>query len=481
MKKLIQLAFLITFSSLCYAQNLNYNGSCSQGSVKALTSGSPSSNYLQSAVPGCLVSVYVHSSQVLAAIFLEDGTPKPNPFTAQSNAAFNFYASSNSHYDVTMRASGMTTTTLTDVSLGSGGAGGSVTSVSGGVGGGMTVNVANPTTTPNITVAADGSHYIPNTGDVSNWNGKVNRTGDTMTGPLNIAAFPVNSTEVTNKNYVDTLNAQAQAAAAAAQATANAAQPQSQKNQVNGYAGLDATARVPRAFLPNAIAYTDTANAFSQSQSITGNLSASGDVKGGTVSGGALGNVRMMNTPIGTAISCLTLNGSCSTAGVGAVGLIYNNTVPNDLVLAYGVSGHLSIQNNGVGAVNQFIFDSVGNLTIPGVVGGGFISSGTTTGPIAISAFNCGPGNQNCRNYTGQFTTQFNGTGAAGQVGTITFAPAALSTQMCLVNGVTSTPNIAALDIAVSGTTNTVYTFNLVNGAANTAGAILTVKYICSF
>lgn len=91
--------------------------SCTQGSVKAITTGLSSTNSLQSSFPSCTVAVYLHGTSVLATIFSNStGTSLSNPFTAPSNGLFLFYAAFG-EYDVTLSATGMTTTTLADVTI----------------------------------------------------------------------------------------------------------------------------------------------------------------------------------------------------------------------------------------------------------------------------------------------------------------------------------------------------------------------------
>lgn len=98
-----------------------------------------------------------------------------------------------------------------DTYSGAGGGGsGTVTSVSGATSGGFAVSVTNPTTTPAVAVAVDGTHYLPTATDQTNWNAKQTAgsyitalTGDvTATGPGSVAATLAN-TAVTAGSYTN--------------------------------------------------------------------------------------------------------------------------------------------------------------------------------------------------------------------------------------------------------------------------------------
>jgi len=77
--------------------------------------------------------------------------------------------------------------------------------------------------------------------------------------------------------------------------------------------------------------------------------------------------------------------------------------------------------------------------------------------------------------------------GGVGALGSITFngsgnpiyvPPASM---LCMATGRTDANNYAGIDVVVSGSSTTTLTFNLVNASANTPGAILTVKYLCTW
>lgn len=111
------------------AQNQSYQGFCSVGGIKVMTSGLPSSTTVQASYPQCTVSVYLTGTATLANIFANGtGTPLSNPFTANRNASWLFYAASGSGYDVTLSGGTPnafpTPFTLIDVPAGGSGGGG---------------------------------------------------------------------------------------------------------------------------------------------------------------------------------------------------------------------------------------------------------------------------------------------------------------------------------------------------------------------
>lgn len=84
------------------AQNQSYQGFCSVGGVKVMTSGLSSSTTVQASYPQCTVTVYLTGTSTLANIFADgSGTPLANPFTANNNASWLFYAN-NTGYDAVL-------------------------------------------------------------------------------------------------------------------------------------------------------------------------------------------------------------------------------------------------------------------------------------------------------------------------------------------------------------------------------------------
>lgn len=103
--KINKLWFLLAFllSSPLIAQYGAVNGQCSVGNIKATTQGLNSFNTLMGSYPRCTVTVHQTGTNTLATIYSNStGTPLSNPFTAQVNALWNFFAVSGSGYDVVL-------------------------------------------------------------------------------------------------------------------------------------------------------------------------------------------------------------------------------------------------------------------------------------------------------------------------------------------------------------------------------------------
>jgi hypothetical protein len=116
------LILLLAAAIPAFSQNAPYAGSCTQGGTQAQTSGIKSSNFQLSNFPSCQVNVYLHNTVTRATLYSDSiGTPLANPFTADSNGLYKFYALTSGSYDITMSAAGMVTTTIPDVRITSGG------------------------------------------------------------------------------------------------------------------------------------------------------------------------------------------------------------------------------------------------------------------------------------------------------------------------------------------------------------------------
>jgi hypothetical protein len=76
-----------------------YTGFAQQGDVQVVTAGLSSTTVVEGSYPLCTVTVNLHSGG-LATIYSDNGiTPLANPFTANANGQFTFYAANN-RYDV---------------------------------------------------------------------------------------------------------------------------------------------------------------------------------------------------------------------------------------------------------------------------------------------------------------------------------------------------------------------------------------------
>jgi len=424
--------------------------------------------------------------------------PILNPQATDQYGNYSFFLASGLYLVQITPQTGLTYSYSVSAGAGSGGAGGTVTSVSGIQANGFLVSVTNPTTTPAISVATAPGFYLPTSADQTNWNGKVNRSGDTMTGALVLPGDPISPLQASDKNYVDTGVNSALLAASTAQtqanlalSIANAAQPLSQKGQPNGYAPLDNTTRVPRINLPTSIAYTDVANTFVPFQFFNNSINVIGTTTTDTLAAGPGHNIKITSFPSSTSIGCLTFNGICGT-GVN-VGLTYTTGTPDSLSITYGNAGTLTIASAGSSPVpNAVTFAPTGNVAAPGLFGGGTaLQAGATVTNTTLlqSGLNCNPTafSSTCRTNAGTWNSQFSSAGGVGALGSITFngsgnpiyvPPASM---LCMATGRTDANNYAGIDVVVSGSSTTTLTFNLVNASANTPGAILTVKYLCTW
>lgn len=105
--------------------NFIYQNWCQVGGQNVILAGLPSTTLAQQSYPNCTVSVYLTGTQTLATIFSDvTGTVLANPFTANNDASFRFYAAGQIGYDITISGAGMTAPyTFPSVFLGIGGGG----------------------------------------------------------------------------------------------------------------------------------------------------------------------------------------------------------------------------------------------------------------------------------------------------------------------------------------------------------------------
>lgn len=128
MKRLIFVIGLLTAS--CSAQTLfRFQKFCEQGGSTVATQGMKSATTVQQSFPSCTVTVYLTGTTNLATIFSDqNSTPLSNPFTANTDGSFGFYASGSSCYDITTSGGNPPNNlpnpfTYTAVCVGSGGSG----------------------------------------------------------------------------------------------------------------------------------------------------------------------------------------------------------------------------------------------------------------------------------------------------------------------------------------------------------------------
>lgn len=102
MKKLL---LFVVFSGLAFARGSS-TGWCQQGNRTVTTSGVASTTKVQQSFPSCTVTVY-DSSNVIATIYSDNsGTALANPFTAQTNGQWTFFADTG-NYSVQLSGAGI--------------------------------------------------------------------------------------------------------------------------------------------------------------------------------------------------------------------------------------------------------------------------------------------------------------------------------------------------------------------------------------
>jgi hypothetical protein len=192
-----RLLFLLLLSMPLFARQ-SFTWNCMIGNRQVVTPGAQNSTTrVMQSFPSCTVSVYNTGTLTLATIYSDNaGTGKANPFTANVNGSFIFYAA-NGRYDVTMSAGGFPqATTISDILLYDGIVAGGVTSVnaltgaltvtSGTAGTNFAVASSGTTITLNLPTASASNRGALSTTDWSAFNGKQDALS--FTAPLvNIA------------------------------------------------------------------------------------------------------------------------------------------------------------------------------------------------------------------------------------------------------------------------------------------------------
>src|SRR3954466_129623 len=104
MSKIRQLAIaFVLLSGAASAQVLGYQNFCQTGGQPVKSQGLTSSTHVQRSYPSCTVTVFLTGTTNKATIFLDNfSTPRGNPFTANTDGSFLFYASTSFCYDVTI-------------------------------------------------------------------------------------------------------------------------------------------------------------------------------------------------------------------------------------------------------------------------------------------------------------------------------------------------------------------------------------------
>src|SRR5208282_2084991 len=127
---------LLLCSAWGHAQTyVAFNGNCAKGGQNVVTQGLTSSTTVIASYPLCTVSVFLTGTTNAAQIYPSaTGGVLPNPFTANTDGSFLFFALPGVGYDITMSGAGLPSpVTLTGVLLGGGGGGGAFLPLAGGV------------------------------------------------------------------------------------------------------------------------------------------------------------------------------------------------------------------------------------------------------------------------------------------------------------------------------------------------------------
>ena len=117
------LLFSVLFSARLYA-NEPAHGFCEEGNRTVAISGLISTTKVQQSFPACTITVYLHSVSppALATLYSDNAatpTPLANPFTANADGSWRFYAA-NGGYDVVLSGAGFPAPfTISDIQLSS--------------------------------------------------------------------------------------------------------------------------------------------------------------------------------------------------------------------------------------------------------------------------------------------------------------------------------------------------------------------------
>lgn len=133
---LLAIAFILLAPAIAHAREAAH-GWCELGNRPVVTSGLTSSTLVQASYPQCTVTVLVHGGGLATIYSDNNGTVLANPFIAQTNGQWIWYAN-NGHYDVTISSSINVTmpqpVTYSDILLCDGNDSGAGTSCGGGGG-----------------------------------------------------------------------------------------------------------------------------------------------------------------------------------------------------------------------------------------------------------------------------------------------------------------------------------------------------------
>lgn len=116
-RRLILWLLVILGAPIGALANQNAQGWCETGARPVVTSGLSSATKVQQSFPSCTITVFVHGGGIATIFSDSSNTPLANPFTAQSNGRWQFFAA-NGIYDVQMSGAGFPVpVTLTSIQL----------------------------------------------------------------------------------------------------------------------------------------------------------------------------------------------------------------------------------------------------------------------------------------------------------------------------------------------------------------------------
>ena len=110
------LLLLLIYPSIGSAKEA-WRGFCEEGAQHVITSGLSSTTQVQQSHPSCLVTILVHGGGLAVIYSDNNGTPLANPFTANTNGQFTWYAANGRYDQVTTAAGFSQTTTYSDILL----------------------------------------------------------------------------------------------------------------------------------------------------------------------------------------------------------------------------------------------------------------------------------------------------------------------------------------------------------------------------
>lgn len=533
------LALLLIAPSAIYAQNSALNGFCEVGGIKATTSGSASSNTFQASYPRCLVSVFLTGTTTKATLFTDNGiTPLANPFTANLNGSWLFYAANGTGLDIVMSGGTPipfpTPFTLVDLIPGGnsgGGSGGTVTNFgSGNLAPLFTTSVANPTTVPALTFTLTPTANTTFLGNISGSsaipayvtlaagaNITFTPSGNTLTIAATGGGGSCSGTSpqiaflglTGNSCQGDSLFLDHGAALGTPGLEYNGNGAQFAAANAGSYSfitstpsgGLGTGASSFTSALSDANSNDSSAN-FSFSTNSTGGASGNYTIALTSDAGANSGNLTIGSNGTGANSNNLTLTTSNTVGGSTSGNIELTTAGAGHIFLTTGATGilglfggvHLNVESDDIvdpgSATIPICIDVDGNLTTTCPAGGGAVSSvansdGTltispTTGSViaslALGHNNTWSGTQTFNNLTvtGTCTGCTGGTTAFGSLSSGTNTTAAMLVGTAASLGVTGSGTIAATSAPASGLTGSTLASGVTASSLTSLGTITT-------